>query len=61
MCIRDSFRVWRSEAGDEGASAASLKRAKGLFAFSILYLFLLFAAIIAEHGLGAYIAMPGLA
>lgn len=56
-----AFRVWRSEAGDEGASAASLKRAKGLFAFSILYLFLLFAAIIAEHGLGAYIAMPGLA
>ena len=54
-------RVWRSDAGDAGAAPASLKKAKGLFGFSILYLFLLFAALIAEHGFGAYIAVPGLA
>lgn len=54
-------RVWRSDAGDTGAAPASLKKAKGLFGFSILYLFLLFAALIAEHGFGAYIAVPGLA
>ena len=53
-------RVWRSDAGDAGAPPASLKKAKGLFGFSILYLFLLFAALIAEHGFGAYIAVPGL-
>jgi len=56
-----AFQVWRSDAGDEGASSASLKRAKGLFGFSILYLFIMFAALIAEHGFGAYVAIPGVA
>ncbi|WP_300378638.1 heme o synthase [Henriciella sp.] len=55
-----AYRVWRSDAGDAGASGASLKRAKGLFAFSILYLFLLFAVLIVEHGFGAYLPVPGL-
>lgn len=55
-----AFRVWRSDAGDANVAPASMKKAKGLFGFSILYLFLLFAALIAEHGFGAYIAVPGL-
>lgn len=56
-----AWKVWRSDAGDAEAAPASLKRAKGLFVFSILYLFLLFAALIVEHGLGAFVAVPGLA
>jgi protoheme IX farnesyltransferase len=56
-------RVAASRAGDGVASGgdgdlyqvkAGDKAARNLFAFSILYLFLLFAALIAEHGLGAY-------
>ncbi|WP_084418671.1 heme o synthase [Henriciella litoralis] len=49
-----AFGVWRSEAGDAGAPTADLKRAKGLFAYSILYLFVLFAALIVEHGFGLF-------
>ena len=56
-----AWKVWRSDAGDAGAAPASLKKAKGLFGFSILYLFILFAALIAEHGFGAYWAVPGVA
>ena len=33
------------------------KAARDLFAYSIGYLALLFAALIAEHGLGAYIGV----
>jgi protoheme IX farnesyltransferase len=50
-----AFKVWRSEAGDGDAPAADLKKAKGLFAFSILYLFVLFAMLIVEHGFAAYL------
>jgi len=54
-------KVARSRAGDAvapagdiyGARADDLK-ARNLFMFSILYLFLLFGALIAEHGLGFY-------
>ncbi|MEM5517383.1 heme o synthase [Henriciella sp. AS95] len=49
-----AFNVWRSQAGDAGAPGSDLKKAKGLFAFSILYLFILFAMIIIERGFGAY-------
>jgi protoheme IX farnesyltransferase len=42
-----AIRVYRRRQG-EGAETA----AKHLFAFSILYLFLLLAVIVAEHGLG---------
>ena len=48
-----------SRAGDADAPGADNKRAKGLFAFSILYLFVLFAAMIAEHGFGLYFPVGG--
>ena len=54
-----AFGVWKSDAGDAGAPSSDLKKAKGLFGFSILYLFLLFAVIIIERGFGAFIALPG--
>jgi protoheme IX farnesyltransferase len=42
-----AVRVWRTREGDAAPLAA-----KQLFGFSILYLFVLFAVLIAEHGLG---------
>jgi protoheme IX farnesyltransferase len=39
---------------------AAERAAKSLFAFSILYLFLLFAALLAEHGLGLFWPLKGL-
>src|SRR3712207_1848097 len=42
-----AVRLFRRREGEEGLRAAG-----ALFAFSILYLFLLFAALLAEHGLG---------
>jgi protoheme IX farnesyltransferase len=57
-----AFRVWRSRAGDEPDKAeavgreaalydvkAQAKVARNLFAYSILYLFALFAALLGEH------------
>lgn len=61
-----SFRVWRSRAGD-GRHVGSEdlyevrvgdKAARDLFAFSILYLFLLFAALLIEHGTGNQLPVP---
>ncbi len=56
-----AFRVLRSRAGEEGGADGALysvgkgdRTARDLFAFSILYLAALFAALIAEHGLGLY-------
>ena len=56
-----AIRVARSNAGEGGTVAGEIyganpddRRARNLFVFSILYLFVLFAAIIAEHGLGLY-------
>ncbi len=49
-----SIGVFRSAAGDSGAPGTDMKKARGLFLFSILYLFLLFAALLLEH------AVPGL-
>jgi protoheme IX farnesyltransferase len=52
-----SSRAGEGEAGGEGdlyAVKAGDRAARNLFAFSILYLALVFAALIAEHGLGAY-------
>ena len=65
-----SVRVWRSRAGEsksvveaEGAALYAVRRgdkaARDLFGFSILYLFALFAVLLAEHGLGLYMAVPG--
>lgn len=56
-----AVRVFASRAGDPDMSPADRKIALALFAFSIFYLSLLFGALIIEHGLGAYIAMPGYA
>ncbi len=57
-----AVRVARSRAGEAGVTdAADLyavrqgdRAARDLFAFSILYLFLVFAALLAEHGLGLH-------
>ncbi|NQY41463.1 MAG: protoheme IX farnesyltransferase [Henriciella sp.] len=55
-----AVKVWRSEAGEPEAGDAERKLAMGMFAFSILYLFGLFAALIIEHGFGLYFAIGGL-
>jgi protoheme IX farnesyltransferase len=61
-----AWRVFLSRAGEQGAVGdADLyavsrgdKAARDLFAFSIGYLFLLFAALLVEHGAGLYYAFP---
>ena len=55
-----AVKVWRSTAGDADAGDAERKLAMGMFAFSILYLFGLFAALIIEHGFGLYFPLGGL-
>jgi len=50
-----AWRVFNRRTGEE-----AVKAAQRLFAFSILYLFLLFAVLLAEHGLGLRLALPGL-
>lgn len=55
-----AFRVWRSHAGDAGAPGADQKLARGMFLFSILYLFLVFAALIVEHAAGLHFPVGGL-
>ncbi|MFN3211546.1 MAG: heme o synthase [Henriciella sp.] len=55
-----AVKVWRSEAGNTSAGDAERKLAMGMFAFSILYLFGLFAALIIEHGFGLYFPIGGL-
>jgi protoheme IX farnesyltransferase len=58
-----ALRLWRSRAGETGEARAQgedglyevkadARPARNLFAFSILYLFLLFAALLAEHLFG---------
>ena len=47
LFIALAIRVYQQRQGE-----AAEKAAKQLFAFSILYLFLLLAMIVAEHGLG---------
>lgn len=54
-----AVKVWRSTAGDADAGDAERKLAMGMFAFSILYLFGLFAALIIEHGFGLYFPLGG--
>jgi protoheme IX farnesyltransferase len=65
MFVLLAVRVARSRAGEAGTDEADLyevkmgdRAARDLFAFSILYLFGLFAALLAEHGLGLYAATP---
>jgi protoheme IX farnesyltransferase len=55
-----AVRLWRSEAGEAAAPGPDglyaikpgARQARDLFAYSILYLTLLFAALLVEHGLG---------
>jgi protoheme IX farnesyltransferase len=65
MFVVLAARVARSRAGEAGTDDADLYEvkkgdvaARDLFAFSILHLFSLFAALLAEHGLGLYAATP---
>ncbi len=61
-----AVRVAFSRAGDSGETIAAAlydvrkgdKAARDLFGFSILYLFAVFAALLAEHGLGLHLATP---
>ncbi|WP_421785796.1 heme o synthase [Hyphobacterium sp.] len=61
-----AWRIYRSRAGEAGSAEegalyavrAGDKAARDLFAYSIGYLAALFAALIAEHALGAYVATP---
>ena len=46
-----SVMVFRSRAGDPDMPKADAKAARNLFAFSILYLFLLFAVLMVEHAM----------
>ena len=55
-----SLGVARSRAGDAGAPGADMKRAKGLFVFSIFYLFVLFAALIVESAFGLHFPIEAL-
>jgi protoheme IX farnesyltransferase len=52
-------KVYGSRAGEADAGDAERKLAMSMFAFSILYLFGLFAALIVEHGFGLYFAFGG--
>lgn len=54
-----AVRVWRSHAGDAGAPGADQKLARSMFLFSILYLFLVFAALIVEHAAGLHFPVGG--
>ncbi|MDJ0920651.1 MAG: heme o synthase [Henriciella sp.] len=55
-----SIKVLRSRAGEPDAGAPERKLAMGMFAFSIFYLFAIFAVLLVEHGLGAYVPVGGL-
>ena len=50
-----AVQVFRLREGEDAARAC-----QHLFGFSILYLFLLFAALLAEHGFGLFWTVPGL-
>ena len=56
------FRITEAGSAEEGALyavRAGDKAARDLFAYSIGYLTVLFAALIVEHAFGAYVAIPG--
>ncbi|MEO1187756.1 MAG: heme o synthase [Pseudomonadota bacterium] len=55
-----AVKVWRSRAGEADAGDQERKLAMSMFAFSILYLFVLFAALIIERGFGLYVPLGGL-
>ncbi|PKQ05644.1 MAG: protoheme IX farnesyltransferase [Alphaproteobacteria bacterium HGW-Alphaproteobacteria-12] len=47
-----AFRLWRTDAASADGKAAQDRAAKGLFGYSILYLFLIFSLLLAEKMLG---------
>ena len=55
-----AVKVWLSRAGDADAGDPERKLAMRMFAFSILYLFGLFAALIIEHGFGLHFGIGGI-
>jgi protoheme IX farnesyltransferase len=55
-----AVRVALSRAGEADAGPADRKAAMGLFAYSIAYLFAVFAVPMVEHGLGLYWPLPQL-
>ncbi len=55
-----AFRLAGTRAGESDAAPEDFKAAKGAFGYSILYLFLLFTALLVEHGLGAHWSIEGL-
>lgn len=54
-----AIRVFRIP-GDGSGLIRAERAARNLFAFSILYLFLLFGALLAEHALGLHAPLPGI-
>lgn len=60
MFLGFAAKVLTSRAGDADAGDAERKLAMSMFGFSILYLFMLFAAIIVERGFGLYLPVGGL-
>lgn len=50
--IYQAFSIMGSKAGDLDAEPADFKKARGMFAFSILYLFGLFGVLMIEHLFG---------
>ena len=57
--IAYAARLLVSKAGDEGAPGADMKLARNTFIFSILYLFALFGAVLAEHAGGLHYPVFG--
>jgi heme o synthase len=49
-----ALKLARTEAGEAAAAPSDHKSAAGLFAFSILYLFAVFTAVLVEHLFGLY-------
>jgi protoheme IX farnesyltransferase len=49
-----AIAVYRSKAGDQGAPVKDQALARRMFFVSIVYLFLLFAVLLLEHGFGLY-------
>ncbi|MEO0882552.1 MAG: heme o synthase [Pseudomonadota bacterium] len=57
--IWNAISVARSNAGEDNAVAEDHKAARNLFVFSILYLFVLFGALLVEYGTGLYFPVLG--
>ncbi|MFT0890813.1 heme o synthase [Pseudochelatococcus sp. G4_1912] len=55
-----AFRLWHRGGDQKTLSAVGVKTAWQLFGFSILYLFLMFAALLVEHALGLSVYGLGL-